>query len=112
MGAIGNVHDLLGYSVLGHIRIANLARKDAKNAKKTQKPHDVGLMVFFALFAPLRETILVYPSIRAAGFEKYVKIMPAPARVMEVRLSIIARSWSIQPLRAAATIIEYSPLTW
>ena len=51
-------------------------------------------------------------SIFAAGFEKYVKMIPAPARVIEVRLSIMARSWSIQPLRAAATIIEYSPLTW
>ena len=33
-----------------------------------------------------------YESIFAAGLEKYVKIIPAPARVIDVRLSIMARS--------------------
>ncbi len=54
----------------------------------------------------------VYARNRAAGFAKYVKIMLAPARVIDVNVSIMARSSSIQPLRAAATIMEYSPLTW
>ena len=53
-----------------------------------------------------------YPSRRAAGFAKYVRMMLAPARVIDVNVSIMARSSSIQPLRAAATIMEYSPLTW
>ena len=47
----------------------------------------------------------------AIGFAKYVKIKSAPARRIEVRLSTIARSSSIHPFRAAAIIIEYSPLT-
>ena len=33
--------------------------------------------------------------------------MPAPARVMEVRVSIMARSQSSHPLRAAAMIMAY-----
>ncbi len=38
-------------------------------------------------------------------------MMPPPARRMEVSVSIIARGSSIQPLRAAALSIAYSPLT-
>jgi len=37
--------------------------------------------------------------------------MSAPARRMHVRDSIMARSWSSHPLRAAASIMENSPLT-
>src|ERR1019366_7722741 len=33
-----------------------------------------------------------HPSSRAAGLAKYVRMIPAPARVIEVRVSIIARS--------------------
>ena len=33
-----------------------------------------------------------YASSRAAGFAKYVKIIDAPARVIDVRLSIMVRS--------------------
>ena len=36
----------------------------------------------------------------------------APARRIDVSVSIIARGSSIQPLRAAALSIAYSPLTW
>ena len=36
----------------------------------------------------------------------------APAANEAGRLSRIARSWSIQPFRAAAMIIAYSPDTW
>ena len=39
-------------------------------------------------------------------------MMSAPARRIEISVSIIARGSSIQPLRAAALSIEYSPLTW
>ena len=39
-------------------------------------------------------------------------MMSAPARLMAVRCSVATASWSIQPLAAAALIIEYSPLTW
>src|SRR5215211_7082773 len=50
---------------------------------------------------------------RSAAFgAKYVKIPSAPARLKPSRLSIIARSPSIQPLLAAAAIIAYSPETW
>jgi hypothetical protein len=55
-----------------------------------------------------------YPSalIFSAAFgAKYVKIPSAPARLKASRLSIIARSPSIQPLPAAAAIIAYSPDT-
>ena len=38
--------------------------------------------------------------------------MSAPARLIAVRCSRATASWSIQPLAAAALIIEYSPLTW
>ena len=48
----------------------------------------------------------------AAFGAKYVKIPSAPARLKPSRLSIIARSPSIQPLPAAAAIIAYSPDTW
>src|SRR5437879_3450278 len=48
----------------------------------------------------------------AAFGAKYVKIPSAPARLKPSRLSIIARSPSIQPLLAAAAIIAYSPDTW
>ena len=37
--------------------------------------------------------------------------MSAPARRMEVRVSTIARSRSIQPFAAAASTIAYSPET-
>ncbi len=48
----------------------------------------------------------------AAFGAKYVKTPSAPARLKASRLSIIARSPSIQPLLAAAAIIAYSPDTW
>ena len=44
--------------------------------------------------------------------ELEVRIKSAPARLIDVSDSHMARSRSSQPLRAAATIIEYSPLTW
>jgi transposase-like protein len=47
----------------------------------------------------------------AAGFAKYVSTKSAPARRIEVKLSIMARSQSIHPLRAAAMIMANSPLT-
>ena len=34
----------------------------------------------------------LYPSSRAAGFAKYVRMILAPARVIDVSVSIIARS--------------------
>jgi len=49
---------------------------------------------------------------RAASLAKYVNTKSAPARRMAISDSIIARSWSIQPFRAAAIIIENSPETW
>ena len=50
---------------------------------------------------------------RSAAFgAKYVNIPSAPARLKPSRLSIIARSPSIQPLFAAPAIIAYSPDTW
>ncbi len=48
---------------------------------------------------------------RAARTAKYVRIMVAPARRMERRDSIIARSVSIHPSFPAAMIVAYSPLT-
>ncbi len=48
----------------------------------------------------------------AAFGAKYVRIPSAPARLKASRLSIMARSPSIQPLLAAAWIIAYSPDTW
>lgn len=48
---------------------------------------------------------------RAAGTAKYVRIISAPARLMAIRLSRTAARSSIQPLAAAALIIEYSPET-
>ncbi len=50
-------------------------------------------------------------SFSAAFGAKYVKIPSAPARLKPSRLSIIARSPSIQPLLAAPAIIAYSPDT-
>ncbi len=47
----------------------------------------------------------------AASSANYVSTPSAPARLKQVRLSIMARSWSSQPFCAAALIIEYSPLT-
>ena len=47
----------------------------------------------------------------AASFAKYVRIMSAPARLIEMSDSIMARSPSIQPILAAALMMEYSPLT-
>jgi hypothetical protein len=38
-------------------------------------------------------------------------MMSAPARLIAVSVSIIARGSSIQPFRAAAFNIAYSPLT-
>src|SRR5271165_5132389 len=75
-------------------------------------------VIHFILASPVQIFLHVmqgshpYPNTRAAGFAKYVNIMLAPARVIDVSVSIMARSWSIHPLRAAATIMEYSPLTW
>src|SRR3954467_8318623 len=51
-------------------------------------------------------------SFSAATGAKYVRIPSAPARLKPTRLSIIARSPSIQPLLAAPAIIAYSPDTW
>src|ERR1700761_9423419 len=45
-----------------------------------------------------------------ASFAKYVAMRSAPARFMEVSVSNIAFSSSIQPIFAAALIIAYSPL--
>jgi len=50
-------------------------------------------------------------SFSAACGAKYVKMPSAPARLNPTRLSIIARSPSIQPWPAAAAIIAYSPET-
>ena len=58
-----------------------------------------------------RENYLSAFSFSAAFGAKYVKIPSAPARLKASRLSIIARSPSIQPLLAAAAIIAYSPDT-
>ena len=65
--------------------------------------------------APRRRVERRYDSalIFSAAFgAKYVKIPSAPARLKPSRLSIIARSPSIQPLLAAPAIIAYSPDTW
>lgn len=48
---------------------------------------------------------------RAASLAKYVRMKSAPARLIEIRLSIIRRSRSTQPSCAAAAICENSPLT-
>jgi hypothetical protein len=50
-------------------------------------------------------------SARATSAAQYVRMMSAPARLMAVSDSMIARSRSIHPLAAAASIIAYSPLT-
>ena len=47
----------------------------------------------------------------AAAFAKYVRMKSAPARRMDVSVSSMIRSPSIQPFCAAAMIIENSPLT-
>jgi len=47
----------------------------------------------------------------AARGAKYVRMPSAPARLKASRLSSMARSPSIQPFCAAASIIEYSPDT-
>ena len=47
----------------------------------------------------------------AASTAQYVSTASAPARTMAVRDSSIARSRSIHPCAAAASIIAYSPLT-
>src|SRR5215813_3518313 len=53
-----------------------------------------------------------YPRRRVAtSVAQYVKMMPAPARLMAVSDSVITRSRSSQPLAAAASTIAYSPLT-
>src|ERR1700674_255826 len=53
-----------------------------------------------------------YPlNLRATSFAKYVRIKSAPARLIDVSTSIVARSSSIHPLIPAARIIEYSPET-
>ena len=51
-------------------------------------------------------------SFSAACGAKYVSTPSAPARLKPTRLSIIARSPSIQPFCAAPAIIAYSPETW
>src|SRR5919197_5248137 len=48
---------------------------------------------------------------RQRSFAKYVMITSAPARLMPTRISVATRSSSIQPLRAAALTMAYSPLT-
>ncbi len=48
---------------------------------------------------------------RAASLAKYVRMRPAPARLIESNDSIIARDSSSQPELAAALIMLYSPLT-
>src|SRR5690606_19951744 len=47
----------------------------------------------------------------AASAAQYVSTMSAPALVIEVSTSMTARSRSIQPRSAAASIIAYSPDT-
>ncbi len=56
-------------------------------------------------------SIYAFFNFSAARAAKYVNTPSAPARLKAMRLSIIALSPSIQPLSAAAMIIEYSPLT-
>src|SRR5690606_29979064 len=48
----------------------------------------------------------------ATSVAQYVRTMSAPALRIPVRVSRIARSRSIQPFAAAASIIAYSPETW
>ena len=48
---------------------------------------------------------------RANSVAQYVSTMSAPARLIDVNNSLIARSRSIQPLAAAASTIAYSPDT-
>src|SRR5208282_243611 len=48
---------------------------------------------------------------RATSFAKYVIMMSAPARFIEVRTSIVTAFSSIHPLFPAALIMAYSPLT-
>ena len=51
------------------------------------------------------------PKTRAASFAKYVKIKSAPARLIEIKLSIITASSFTHPSAEALLIIKYSPLT-
>ena len=86
----------------------------ASEAKQSIARHN-GWMDCFASLAMKRRERRPYPPAfnRSAAFgAKYVKIPSAPARLKPSRLSIIARSPSIQPLLAAAAIIAYSPDTW
>src|SRR4029079_720698 len=53
------------------------------------------------------------PEARSANQrDRWVRIRSAPARLIAVRCSSATASWSIHPLAAAASSIEYSPLTW
>src|SRR6478672_11698095 len=55
-------------------------------------------------------TLATY-SFRATSVAQYVRMTLAPARRIEVRVSMIALSRSTQPLAAAASTIANSPLT-
>lgn len=48
----------------------------------------------------------------ASSRAQYVSTMSAPARMMDVTVSAMARSRSSQPRWAAASTIAYSPDTW
>jgi hypothetical protein len=84
-------------------------------AKQSIARHNGWMDCFVALLLAMTEKGSgAYPCalIFSAAFgAKYVRMPSAPARLKPSRLSIIARSPSIQPRPAAAAIIAYSPDT-
>jgi len=87
----------------------------ASEAKQSIARHKGWMDCFVASLLAMTGKERGYPPAfnRSAAFgAKYVNIPSAPARLKPSRLSIIARSPSIQPLFAAPAIIAYSPDTW
>src|SRR5690554_1510881 len=71
-----------------------------------------GLIVGSQLGGRHSDAPFVRSRLRASSVAQYVSTASAPARLMLSTLSSMARSRSIQPFAAAASIIEYSPDTW
>jgi hypothetical protein len=68
-------------------------------------------LVHYNLYLHRRLSCVSHRRCFATLVAKYVSIMSAPARLIPVSTSIVARSSSSQPLIPAARIIEYSPDT-
>jgi hypothetical protein len=68
---------------------------------KVQSSNAAGFKINLSTYQPINLT---------ASFAKYVAIKSAPARFMEVSISMMALFSSIQPILAAAFIMAYSPL--